>query len=272
MAASVAAPVAASTTDRTFLAMSSQPGDWIGQGQTYYLNSDMASFSITSFDGSFMRFWIRTPDYSEWWGLDIAAAPGQPLVEGTYTNAVRASFRGPGQPGLDVSGDGRGCNTLSGSFTVSRAVYGPGNTVEQFDATFTQICEGWMPPLTGEIRYDATPELTLGATIDATGSVTKHTAAVTVGGTVSCSIPVTVTVSGTVSQDVKKGQASAPFSVVVACGDTPVAWSATVVSTTGRSFAAGSATVSLTASATDSFSGQYAAVSAGRSVTLAQAR
>jgi hypothetical protein len=83
--------------------------------------------------------------------LELAAPPGQPLVPGTYTGAVRAPFRGPGQPGIDISGNGRGCNVIAGTFTVNTAVYGPNNYVQTFDATFQQHCDGAAPALVGEI-------------------------------------------------------------------------------------------------------------------------
>jgi len=261
------APTAAAASDRTFLSMSSQPGDWVGQGQTYYITPTTASYKVT-YDGSLIYFWIVEPGNGEWWGVNIAAAPGQPLVEGSYSNAVRAAFRGAGQPGLDVYGDGRGCNEVAGSFNVLRAVYGPNNTVIQFDATFVQYCEGWMPPLTGEIRYDTTPALTVSASINSTGTVLRSSGKATVSGTVTCSLPVTATVSGTVTEPVKKATASASFSVGVACSGSPTAWSVTLASTTGRSFAAGTAQVSLAASASDASSGQQATVTAAGAVEL----
>jgi hypothetical protein len=265
------ASTVAAAQNSSFLSMSSQSGDYIGQGQSYYFTPATASFGST-YDGSLARFAVIEPGNGDWWYVTIAAAPGQPLVEGTYTNAVRAEFRGAGQPGVDVYGDGRGCNTLIGSFTVLHALYGANNTVLQFDATFVQNCEGFMPPLTGEIRYDATPALALQATVNAAGTVVKSSARATVSGTVTCSLPVTATVSGTVSEPVKKGAASASFSTAVACTGSPTAWSAAVMSTTGRPFAAGTAQVSVSASAADPFSGQQASATAGGSVTLALVR
>jgi hypothetical protein len=267
LGSTVFAPTVAAASDRTFLSMSSQPGDWVGQGQTYYITPTTASFKVT-YNGSLIYFWIVEPGNGEWWGVNIAAAPGQPLLEGSYSNAVRAAFRGAGQPGLDVYGDGRGCNEVAGSFNVLRAVYGPNNTVLAFDATFVQYCEGWMPPLTGEVRYDATPALTVNATINATGTVRRSSGKATIGGTVTCSLPVTATVSGTVTEPVKKGPASASFSVQVACSGSPTAWSVTLASTSGRSFAAGTAQVSVLTSAADAFSGQQVTTSTAGPVQL----
>ena len=65
-------------------------------------------------------------------------------------------FNRPGFAGLSVSGDGRGCNVLTGNFQVLQVVYGPGNTLASFDAIFEQHCEGAAPALRGEIRYNAT--------------------------------------------------------------------------------------------------------------------
>jgi len=265
------APTVAAAQNSSFLSMSSQSGDYIGQGQSYYFTPATATFSST-YDGSLARFAVIQPGNGDWWYVTIAAAPGQPLLKGTYTNAVRAEFRGAGQPGVDVFGDGRGCNTLTGSFTVLHALYGANNTVLQFDATFVQNCEGFMPPLTGEIRYDASPALTLQATINPSGTVGRSSARATVSGTVTCSLPVTATVKGTVSESVKKGTASASFSTTVACTGSPTAWSAAVASTTGRPFAAGTARVSISASAADLFSGQLATTTAAGSVKLTLVR
>jgi hypothetical protein len=59
---------------------------------------------------------------------------------------------------LSVYGDGRGCNTLTGSFRVKQAVFSAvDNSLENFDGTFIQHCEGATPALTGEVKYDAEP-------------------------------------------------------------------------------------------------------------------
>jgi len=50
------------------------------------------------------------------WNLDFAAPFDAPLTPGTYANATRWPFQANGVPGLNISGDGRGSNTLTGSF------------------------------------------------------------------------------------------------------------------------------------------------------------
>lgn len=91
------------------------------------------------------------------WTVDMYPAPGQVLAVGNYPNATRYPFNGNGN-GLSIYGDGRGCNTLTGSFRVRQAVFSAvDNSLENFDGTFIQHCEGATPALTGEVEYDAEP-------------------------------------------------------------------------------------------------------------------
>src|SRR5262249_49676683 len=75
---------------------------------------------------------------------------------GAYDNAERAPFASPGHPGLDVSGDGRGSNTLTGNFTITSAVFDYSNgypVVRSFAASFEQHSEGATPALFGSINF-----------------------------------------------------------------------------------------------------------------------
>ncbi len=67
--------------------------------------------------------------------------------------AERWPFQSPARPGLDVSGEGRGCNTLSGRFVVRDVAYGPGGDVQRFAADFEQHCEEGPRALTGSMLY-----------------------------------------------------------------------------------------------------------------------
>jgi hypothetical protein len=85
-----------------------------------------------------------------WWDLGMTAPPGQTLKVGAYEDARRLPFNGT-QPGLDFGGSGRGCNGLTGRFDILTLQIGPGNTLEQFHATFEQHCDGAAPGLRGEV-------------------------------------------------------------------------------------------------------------------------
>lgn len=85
-----------------------------------------------------------------WWNVRLSSEKlGAPLAPGAYPAAQRWPFEDDGHPGLDVSGDGRGCNQLSGSFEiVTLDAQGCGIT-----ATFVQSCETTMPPLKGCVHF-----------------------------------------------------------------------------------------------------------------------
>ena len=89
------------------------------------------------------------------WTIELAPPVGQQLHVGTYTDAQRSAFREPGHPGLDAFGDGRGCNTLTGSFTITALVADSTGAVKALAATFEQHCEGGTPALHGTIHFFA---------------------------------------------------------------------------------------------------------------------
>src|SRR5437867_10215190 len=139
----------APTPGVTLLTMVSQPGDYIGQGQTYSYTPQTGTFTASrNFDNGVS---VRYSGGGHWWNLDFAAPFDATLTPGYYANATRWPFQASGVPGLNVSGDGRGSNTLTGSFTVTQALYAADGTVLRFAATFEQHSEGMAPALTGAI-------------------------------------------------------------------------------------------------------------------------
>ncbi|MHA3773206.1 PKD domain-containing protein [Verrucomicrobiota bacterium sgz303538] len=162
MHAAISSPDSASSADTQFFAaaaaadvqtsltMTSEPGDYIGAGRSYnYTGNLTPSLSY----GGAASFSYR--DANNWWYLDFAAPASAPLKVGTYTGAVRYPFQSVTQPGLDVSGNGRGSNTLTGSFEIKKIIYGTDSTIVAFWATFEQHSEGSAPALRGEIKYNA---------------------------------------------------------------------------------------------------------------------
>jgi hypothetical protein len=129
----------------------SEPGDYIGQGLTELLDSDSYYFTESVGTGS-AHVYVNGIHNSEWWYLDFSNGLNVPLAPGTYDGAVRWPFNPPGVPGLSVSGDGRGCNTLTGSFIVSEIEVGPLNLIQHLAVDFEQHCEGAPPALFGSVR------------------------------------------------------------------------------------------------------------------------
>jgi hypothetical protein len=77
------------------------------------------------------------------------------LASGAYADAERAPFATAGHPGLDVTMQGRGCNTVSGSFVIHSVNIAPDQSVDFIDVSFSQLCEGQLPALVGRFTYSA---------------------------------------------------------------------------------------------------------------------
>lgn len=246
---------AQSVTDGS-LTFSGDEGDWITGGQSYaystttqdhlnvYANSDNSVVSL-SVDGA----------NGDWWYLDLAAPSGTPLAPGTYTGATRHPFNEQTEPGLSLSGNGRGCNTLTGEFTISAVEFGPLGYVKQLDATFEQHCEGGTAAARGEVHITnpAPPaELDLGLAVALDGTASTLNGKATLHGTVSCNKPVQVNVSGNVTQVRKQNLIRGSYSTTVSCvPGAPVAWTATATPTGSVPFQHGDVEVEARATATD---------------------
>ncbi|MFN2506516.1 MAG: thrombospondin type 3 repeat-containing protein [Acidimicrobiales bacterium] len=137
---------------KTYLTFLSDPGDYIGQGRTQTWTPTSGSFTASHSTG------LVTISYnggSTSWRLNFKARSGAEVLPGPYEGATRYPFQSPMTPGLDVSGSGRGCNTLTGRFDVLEAVYATNGSVSRFAADFEQHCEGGVPALRGSVRYNA---------------------------------------------------------------------------------------------------------------------
>jgi hypothetical protein len=92
-----------------------------------------------------------------WWTLDVAPADGDVLQAGrTYTGATRAPFAEPHEPGLQLTGTGRGCNELTGTFTINEIVADGLGNVLALNLTFEQHCEGAGPAAYGSLAWHST--------------------------------------------------------------------------------------------------------------------
>jgi hypothetical protein len=135
----------------------SDPGDYIGSGQTFSLTpANGAIVATRSGSGIEIRF-MGTPPVSptSYWYLDLVPIAGTLLLPGNYPSAQRWPFQSPKRPGLDISGDGRGCNTLSGKFTVYEATFDSGGNATAFAADAEQHCEGAVPALHVRVRINS---------------------------------------------------------------------------------------------------------------------
>jgi hypothetical protein len=239
------------------LTMTSDPGDYVGQGSSYAYSVPATPFSVQN-GGNLVRVDTSVPGSpGDFWNLAFQAPAGQQLQAGTSHQADRWPFQPSDVAGLEVFGQGRGCNTLTGSFTILDATYGPFGYLESFDATFSQHCEEAAPALNGEIKITTPPPppaLALGITANTSGTVSKS-GTVTARGTVTCTQPATVSIMGSASQTLHgKKIATAQFSTT--SNSTPTAGGtrqATLTSSASNAFAVGGLQLGLQAQATDPF-------------------
>ena len=271
------AAVTVETVQDGTLTMTSDAGDYIGQGRSYSFSTTSGNlfFARSSQAGSDILVTVRPdPVDTTFWSLEFAAPTGQQLVPGTYTGAQRATSRDPGAPGLDVNGDGRGCSRVTGSFTVLDAVYEPSGYVDSFHAVFEQHCDGLAPALRGEVQVTnppPPPPISARLTIDATAQLTGR-GAVALHGTVSCSRapdPDMSAINLDVSQPTKSGDRLGYAAISVpSCPTTPVPWSATVTPVDPKStFVKGTATVHAVARLFDPFYGEYVDAASASALT-----
>jgi hypothetical protein len=127
------------------------PGDYIFSGmQTMTQGQWSASAS-----SGLVHISLTPADESQglWWDFyfETTQIPA-PITTQVYEGAERWPFESPGHPGLDVSGDGRGCNTVTGRFQVEDLVESNGS-LTSFTATFEHHCEGGTPALRGCVHF-----------------------------------------------------------------------------------------------------------------------
>ncbi len=210
----------------TALTIVSEPGDFVGQGQTLSFDNVGA---IKSIDDSLVSIFFDSPGHSG--SLYLQAPSGQKLTPGVYEGAVRA-FIMPSQPGLELTLDGRGCNTISGRFEVQEAVYGPYNYLERFRGHFEQHCEGATPALLGEIFVQNPPPppvLAVNIVVDKKGSIDRIAGRATIGGSITCTVPTVVSLVGYYRQPVgQPWMRTGSFGDFLTCSPTTKQWAFTM--------------------------------------------
>jgi uncharacterized repeat protein (TIGR01451 family) len=143
------ASVGATARNRAQLA--SDAGDYIGAGQSYGYTQASAVFSAIAVGN---QFTIQVAGDQGWNGVFQLPQSFSQLVPGQYANVTRWPFHDPAIGGLSWYGEGRGCNSLQGSFTISRATYHGGALIE-IDLAFEQHCEGQAPALRGQVHWSS---------------------------------------------------------------------------------------------------------------------
>ncbi|KDN20506.1 hypothetical protein [Amycolatopsis rifamycinica] len=268
-----AGPAQAQPVATGSLSFSGDGGDYISQGGSYAYSTE-ANDRLTvnaSEDRNHIAVSVSAFN-SDWWTVDLAAPSGTGLTAGTYDAATRYPFQEPDAPGLDLSGNGRGCNTLVGTFTVQNVVFGPRGYVQTLDATFEQHCEGAEPAARGEVHIanpPAPPDLAIGLKVATDGTASTLNGNAYLHGTVDCTAAAKVTLSGAATQVKRNVIIRGTYTAQVACTPgTPAPWTATVVPAGTTPFQKGKAEVVTQATALDPQSNTNVSVDDTTVVTL----
>jgi hypothetical protein len=132
-----------------YVRLQSDPGDYIGAGQTFEYNQTNSVFTVTANAGT-LHLHI---DGDQWWYGDFQEPSSLSRWQvGSYTGLQRYPFHDPAVGGLAWYGEGRGCNTLTGSFTVDSVTYTQ-NALTAIGLHFEQHCEGGSTALHGAIYW-----------------------------------------------------------------------------------------------------------------------
>jgi hypothetical protein len=133
---------------RTLVTLTSDAGDWVGDGRNYSYTLANAVISLAPVSQSPGSFSV-TVRGDEFWNARFKLGTGfDTLKPGTY-------FTTDGATSLFWTGEGRGCNAYIGSITI-QAVTFIGPDLDSIALTFEQHCEGAAAALRGTIHWAAT--------------------------------------------------------------------------------------------------------------------
>ena len=131
--------------------MLSDAGDYIGGGEARVFHPGNAQITVGG-STSYLSVGASGGTHGDGYHFEFAAPAGQVLAPGVYDRAQRAPFREAGRPGIDIGGDGRGCNTIDGRFEVREFTLRSDGTLERLWIVYEQHCEGGTAATYGEIR------------------------------------------------------------------------------------------------------------------------
>jgi hypothetical protein len=134
-----------STSPVSYLRVVSSKGDYIGAGKSYSYSGEVLTVQRNQRGVSIS---VEGPTG---WRILFGAPNGQFLDVGEYQDAKRFPFS-DASPGIEFTGQGRGCNQISGQFMVWEFETS-GNEVTKLAVDFIQRCENSMAPLYGRLRF-----------------------------------------------------------------------------------------------------------------------
>jgi hypothetical protein len=134
------------------LHMDSEPGDYIGQGQTYDFAPPGDSISAAG-SPEFLDFSVREGGSGSDYSSGFFAPENQTLRAGvTYTDNAEYEAT-PSDAGMAMYAESRGCNTGVGSFTVDEIAFYPDRTLRAAHVRWTFRCHTGAAAIRGDWTF-----------------------------------------------------------------------------------------------------------------------
>ncbi|TQM63710.1 hypothetical protein [Humibacillus xanthopallidus] len=250
----VAVPAHATPAQGT-VSFSGDPGDYITQGQSYSYTAPNDRIDLQG-SASHVRVGIEGAN-GDWWTIELDAPDGEALLAGRTYSATRYPFNDVGA-GLDLGGNGRGCNTLIGTFTIEELTLTADGLPSTVRATFEQHCDETTAAARGQIDVSlAPPAPPLQLAVVNTSADLDPYGGLVLRGTVTCSSDAMVYVTTVASQTIRKTTVEGSSGVYVDCwSGRSYSWDLPVYAGGLDVFRAGAVSVSTRATARDSWTQQ----------------
>jgi hypothetical protein len=121
------------------LSFSGDAGEFVSSGKSWTLKSPGQEIQLTQNGPGDVQISFGREDKE--FDASFSTDTGRRFEVKSYTGAERWGFASDGHAGLEISGDGHGCNGIAGSFAVTSVEYSPDGKISRFAATFVQRCD-----------------------------------------------------------------------------------------------------------------------------------
>jgi hypothetical protein len=121
------------------LSFSGDAGEFISSGKSWSLQSPTQQTRLTQNGPGDLQ--ISFGHGEREFDASFSTDSGKRFETKAYGGAERWGFASDGHAGLEISGDGRACNGIVGSFSVTNIEYTPDGKISRFAASFVQRCD-----------------------------------------------------------------------------------------------------------------------------------